>query len=104
MFVTEKGCNSYYIHVLFDELGEYFCTLGKFRAVFTYWHKPYYEYTIKACNPKPAKKEVVAIQTPAGKVIRLGLTSLFTTLSIYKCIMCKIVSDYIYLTVRGEGK
>ena len=70
-------------------------------------HTPYYEYTIKACNPKPAKKEVVAIQTPAAKVIPLGLTSLFTTLSVYKCIMCKIVSfhpDYIYLTVRGEGK
>ena len=36
MFVTEKGCNSCYIHVLFDELGEYFCTVGEFRAVFTY--------------------------------------------------------------------
>ena len=23
-------------------------------------HTPYYEYTIKACNPKPAKKEVVS--------------------------------------------
>ena len=88
MFVTEKGCNSCYIHVLFDELGEYFCTVGEFRAVFTYT----YIRTIKACNPKPAKKEVVAIQTPAAKVIPLGLTSLFTTLSIYKCIMCKIVS------------
>jgi len=36
MFVTDKGRNSCYIHVLFDELGEYFCTVGEFRAVFTY--------------------------------------------------------------------
>ena len=73
MFVTDKGCNSCYIHVLFDELVEYFCTVGEFRAVFMHVLLP------------------------------LGLT----TLSVYKCILCKIVSfhpDYIYLTVRGEGK